>query len=71
MGLFREAGRQVEQLKRSVTEHAADAEADDADSDDADSDHAAYECASCGARFDTHDGECPECWSEEVRRVAE
>jgi hypothetical protein len=66
MGLFREAGRQVEQLKQSVTEHAADAEADDTDSDDA-----AYECASCSARFDTHDGECPECWSEEVRRLAE
>ncbi len=60
MGLFREAGRQVEQLKQSVT---GDEDAEAAD-DDAD-----YECESCGARFDTHDGECPECWSAEISQT--
>jgi len=65
MGLFREAGRQVEQLKQSVTEAAENQEALDADSD------VDYECESCGARFDTHDGECPECWSDEIAQTPE
>lgn len=62
MGLFREAGRQVEQLKQSVTGDEAD---DDAEAVDGD-----FECESCGAQFDTHDGECPECWSESVSETA-
>lgn len=56
MGLFRAAGRQVEQFKRSVT---ASAEAD-----------ADYECEECVARFDAHDGRCPECGSGEVTQTA-
>lgn len=67
MGLFREAGRQVEQLKQNVT--GGDEDGEDAQTDDAvDAD---YECASCGARFDAHDGECPECWSEAISETPE
>lgn len=66
MGLFREAGRQVEQIKQSVTESAEETE----DAEDVDAD-ANYECESCGARFETHDGECPECWSAEISQLAE
>lgn len=74
MGLFREAGRQVEQLKQSVTESVEDGEtAGDAESGDGEGsdDDVDFECESCGARFDTHDGECPECWSTEIAQRAE
>lgn len=54
MGLFREVGRQVEQIKQTVT-----AEGD-----------AAYECEACTARFDAHDGECPECGSSKISQTA-
>lgn len=68
MGLFREAGRQIEQFKQSVAESAEEAEPDDAEGSDGDAD---YECESCGARFDADEEECPECWSSEITRLAE
>lgn len=52
MGLFRKLGKQVEQFKQDA-KSAADEGAE-------------YECAACGARFQTPRDDCPECGSDEV-----
>lgn len=57
MGIFRKVGRQVEQFKRTATE-AAEEDAD-------------YRCRACDARFDAHEGRCPECGATEVVSVGD
>ncbi|ADJ14343.1 hypothetical protein [Halalkalicoccus jeotgali] len=57
MGIFRKVGRQVEQFKRTATETAKE--------------NADYRCRECDARFDVHDGRCPECGAPEVVSVGD
>ncbi|MFC7156683.1 hypothetical protein ACFQPA_14660 [Halomarina halobia] len=52
MGIFRELGRQVEQLKASATA-AAEGSGD-------------HRCAACDARFEGQRERCPECGSADV-----
>ncbi|NHN46583.1 hypothetical protein G9464_03090 [Halostella sp. JP-L12] len=52
MGLFERVGRQVEQFRQTAKETAAE--------------NARYQCRECGARFNAHEGQCPECGADEV-----
>jgi len=52
MGLFEKFGRQVEQFKQTAKEAAEE--------------NATYRCRDCDARFNTHEGQCPECGAKEV-----
>lgn len=52
MGFFKKVGRQVERFKRTATETAEE--------------DASYRCRACDARFDAHDGRCPDCGATEV-----
>ncbi|WP_323190117.1 hypothetical protein [Halostella sp. PRR32] len=52
MGLFEEFGRQVEQFKQTAKERAEET--------------ANFRCRACDARFNTDDGQCPECGAAKV-----
>jgi rubrerythrin len=52
MGIFEKFGRQVEQFKQTAKETAEE--------------NANYQCRACDARFNTHEGQCPECGATKI-----
>jgi rRNA maturation endonuclease Nob1 len=53
MSLFRDLGKKAEKFKQQMTE----------------STDATYQCEACGAEMNAEYEECPECGSDEIRRV--
>ena len=52
MGFFERIGRQVEQFKQTAEESTAE--------------NADYHCRACGAGFNAHEGQCPDCGAKAV-----